>query len=313
MAANGIATLSGATADAGGTVTYTVYSDSECSTRFADAGTVSVDNGSVPNSSPVTFNAPGTYYWQASYSGDDNNQPALSTCTDEKLVVAPLVDLAITKSGSPASQELNPGSQITWTMVVTNNGPDTDTGVTIADPMPAGNTFVSATTSQGTCTGGAILNCNLGTMAAGATVTITLVTTPSQVGTQTNTVMVVGNETETNTANNTATASVVVGPHQQVTFCVAVSRITPKQLFVGRKTLLTIHVTKHNKAVAGIKVRIKGKKFNVVTKRSNAKGVIKKTVKLTKAGILIFTPLASKRCGTKRIGVTGVFTPPVTG
>jgi len=94
---------------------------------------------------------------------------------------------------------------------------------------------------------------------------------------------------------------------------VAVSRITPKQLFVGRKTLLTIHVTKHNKAVAGIKVRIKGKKFNVVTKRSNARGVIKKTVKLTKAGILIFTPLASKRCGTKRIGVTGVFTPPVTG
>jgi uncharacterized repeat protein (TIGR01451 family) len=313
MTVHDSATLSGATADAGGKVTYTVYSDSECSTKFADAGTVTVANGSVPDSNPVTFNTPGTYYWQASYSGDNNNQPAVSTCTDEKLVVAPLIDLAITKSGAPASQELGQGN-ITWTMVVTNNGPDTATGVTISDPMPAGNTFVSATTTQGTCTGGAILNCSLGTMAAGATVTITLVTTPSAVGTQTNTVTVVGNETETNTSNNTATATVqVTGPHQQVAFCVAVSKITPKQLFVGRKTLLTIHITKHGKAFAGIKVRIKGPKLNTVTKRSNAKGIIKKTVKLKKAGILVFTPLASKRCGTKRIGVTGVFTPPVTG
>jgi hypothetical protein len=34
---------------------------------------------------------------------------------------------------------------------------------------------------------------------------------------------------------------------------------------------------------------------------------------MKKAGIMIFTPLASKRCNTKRVGVTGVFTPPVTG
>src|SRR5207249_11284697 len=111
----------------------------------------------------------GTYYWQASYSGDNNNKPAKSTCTDEKLVVAPLVDLSITKSGSPATQELGQGN-INWTMVVTNNGPDTDNGVKITDPMPAGNTFVSAATTQGTCTGGAILTCDIGTMAAGAKV-----------------------------------------------------------------------------------------------------------------------------------------------
>jgi hypothetical protein len=41
--------------------------------------------------------------------------------------------------------------------------------------------------------------------------------------------------------------------------------------------------------------------------------VITQTVKLKKAGILVFSPIASKRCNTKRIGVTGVFTPPVTG
>ena len=51
-------------------------------------------------------------------------------------------------------------------MSVTNNGPDTATGVTSSDPMPAGNTVVAAITSQGSCTGGAILQCNPDTIAA---------------------------------------------------------------------------------------------------------------------------------------------------
>jgi uncharacterized repeat protein (TIGR01451 family) len=208
-------------------------------------------------------------------------------------------------------QDLGQGN-ITWTMVVTNNGPSADTGVTISDPMPAGNTFVSASSTQGTCTGGAILTCDIGDMAAGASVTITLVTTPSQAGTQTNTVVVSGDKPETNVANNTATASVeVTAP--LVLPCVKVSKIRPHQLFVGRKTTLTIHLTQAGKAKAGIRVRITGKKFAVVTKRSNAKGIIKKTVKLKRSGVLVFTPLTTgKRC-VGRIGVTGVFTPPVTG
>jgi uncharacterized repeat protein (TIGR01451 family) len=225
------------------------------------------------------------------------------------------VDLSITKIGSPDRQELNSASQITWTMVVTNSGPDTDTNVQVTDPMPAGNTFVSASASpHGTCTGGAFLTCDLGTMAAGDKITITLVTKPSTTGTQTNTVKVVGDRPETNTTNNTATASVqVVGTPTPPVFCVAVSRVAPNQLFVGRKTTLTIHVTQDKKAVKGIHVRIKGPKLNKKTKASNAKGVIKQTVKMKKAGVLIFTPIASKHCNTKRVGITNVFTPPVTG
>src|SRR3954449_6466374 len=134
-------------------------------------------------------------------TNDGSDQSSASTC------VQAVVDLSVMKSGSPATQTLGDGN-ITWTMVVTNHGPSTATGVVVADPMPAGNTFVSATTTQGTCTGGAILNCTIGTMAAGASVTITLVTTPSTVGQQTNTVNVVGDRPETNTANNTATATV---------------------------------------------------------------------------------------------------------
>jgi uncharacterized repeat protein (TIGR01451 family) len=226
--------------------------------------------------------------------------------------VQALVDLSVTKTGSPASQPLGAGN-ITWTMVVTNNGPNTDSGVTVSDPMPGGNTYVSSTITQGTCTGGPVLNCTIGTMAAGAQVTITLVTTPSAEGPQVNTVHVVGDRPETNTANNTATATVQVFKGPPPVFCVAVSKVTPKQLFVGRKTKLTIHVTQNHKAVKGIHVRITGPKINIRTKASNSKGVITRTIKMKKAGILIFSPIASKRCNTQRVGVTNVFTPPVTG
>jgi uncharacterized repeat protein (TIGR01451 family) len=240
-------------------------------------------------------------------SNDGNGDSSASVC------VQAVVDLAITKSGSPATQELGTGN-ITWTMVVTNNGPSDDTNVTVSDPMPAGNTYVSSSTTQGSCTGGAILNCNIGFMAAGASVTITLVTTPSQEGTQTNTAVVMGSRPESNLANNTATASVdVTGVHQAVS-CVQITKLTPGQLIVGRKTLVTIHLfRKVGPSVKGVKVRIKGAGINVKTKGANSRGVIKKTLKLKKKGILIFTPLASPSCGAKRIGVRGVFTPPVTG
>jgi uncharacterized repeat protein (TIGR01451 family) len=310
------ATLTGATSDAGGTVTYNVYTDSSCENLFAGAGTVDVVDASVPDSNAITFDTPGTYYWQAVYSGDANNDGTTSACTDEQLdITEPSIDLAVTKSGSPATQALGTGN-ITWTMVVTNNGPSTATAVEATDPMPAGNTFVSASSTQGTCTGGATLTCDIGTMAEGATVTITLVTTPSALGTQTNTVTVTGHEPETNPDNNQATATVEItkGPiTPPVKPCIAVSRVAPKQLFVGRKTTLHIRVSQGGKAKSGIHVRIKGAGINIRTKSSNQKGAIKQVVKLKKAGVLVFSPIASKKCNTKRVGVTGVFTPPVTG
>jgi hypothetical protein len=84
------ATLSGDTASsAGGTVTYTVYTDNACSTGAVDAGTKSVTNGVVDDSNAITFNTAGDYYWQAVYSGDTNHVGSTSTCTEEHLVVTP--------------------------------------------------------------------------------------------------------------------------------------------------------------------------------------------------------------------------------
>jgi len=83
------ATLNGENASiATGTVKYKVYSDKECKTLVATAGEVTVTAGTVPNSEEKTLPA-GTYYWQASYSGDEHNEASTAPCGEEVLVVGP--------------------------------------------------------------------------------------------------------------------------------------------------------------------------------------------------------------------------------
>jgi hypothetical protein len=110
------ATLTGATADAGGTVTYTVYSDSTCTQNPVDAGTKTVTNGNVPDSNDVTFNTAGTFFWQAVYSGDANNNGATSDCTSEKLVVKP------NTPGISTAQHLIPNDDATITGATSDAG-----------------------------------------------------------------------------------------------------------------------------------------------------------------------------------------------
>ena len=110
------ATLSNATANAGGTVTYTVYTDSACTQGAQDAGTKTVTNGSVPDSDPITFNSAGTFYWQAVYSGDSNNSGATSTCTEEQLVVTK------NQPSNSTAQNLLPNDSFTLSGATANAG-----------------------------------------------------------------------------------------------------------------------------------------------------------------------------------------------
>jgi hypothetical protein len=82
------ATLTGASSDAGGSATYTVYTDDQCTAGARDAGTKTVVTGVVPDSNALAFNTAGTFYWQVHYSGDANNNPADSACQSEVLVVS---------------------------------------------------------------------------------------------------------------------------------------------------------------------------------------------------------------------------------
>jgi uncharacterized repeat protein (TIGR01451 family) len=75
--------LSGTTADAGGTVHYQVFTNANCTGTAIDAGTKAVTSGIPADSDPVTFNNAGNYYWQADYSGDAKNGSASSNCSLE--------------------------------------------------------------------------------------------------------------------------------------------------------------------------------------------------------------------------------------
>jgi uncharacterized repeat protein (TIGR01451 family) len=319
-AATGVKLSDPLPAGSGSGVTWAIDPSIGTPSRFVLSGaagsqTLSLASGTLPSGADYKVHITaqtsqtecGTYDNTATLTIGNGTSPGSASAEES---CAFHVDLAISKSGSPARQ--TGLGNVTWTMVVTNHGPDMDTGVNISDPMPPGNTFVSASSTQGTCTGGATLHCNIGSMAAGATVTVTLVTTPSTYGTQTNTAVVMGDRPEATLGNNTATASVVtVGPVTPP--CVNIKSITPGHLIVGRKTLVTIHLSAKGHAVKGVRVRIKGPKLDVKTKGANSKGVIKRYLKMKKKGILTFTPLTSPSCGAMRIGVRGIFTPPVTG
>jgi uncharacterized repeat protein (TIGR01451 family) len=288
--------VNGATVPAGTTQAASTFTVHIISGTGPGTGGACPTTGVVDNTGSVTT------------TNDGSGQASAQTCVEG------ITDLSITKTGSPATQNQNPPYQnITWTMVVTNNGPDTDTNVQISDPMPAGNTYVSHTTTKGTCTGGAILTCDLGTMLKDDTVTITLVTKPTLTGEQINTVVVTGDLPESDTTNNTATATVLIaGPH--IPPCTAVA-VLPKQLYVGRVTKVHIKVTQNHKAVKGVRVQIKGPGVHVTTAKSNAKGKVSQRIKPKKAGIVTFKPIVTSgsACKVPRVGVTGVFTPPVTG
>jgi len=110
------ATLTGATSNAGGTVTYTVYTNTGCTQGAQDAGTKTVTNGVVPDSDPITFNSAGDYYWQAVYSGDANNNGDTSVCTSEHLVVNK------NHPGISTAQHLIPNDDATITSATANAG-----------------------------------------------------------------------------------------------------------------------------------------------------------------------------------------------
>jgi uncharacterized repeat protein (TIGR01451 family) len=111
------------------------------------------------------------------------------------------IDLSVDKIGPSGSQPT--GRTMTYTVNVTNNGPDPATGVILTDTLPGSVSFVSATVSQGSCSGTATITCLLGTINPGNTVTVTIQVTPRQAGTITNTATAVLEQVDSNTANNT--------------------------------------------------------------------------------------------------------------
>jgi uncharacterized repeat protein (TIGR01451 family) len=116
-------------------------------------------------------------------------------------------DLNIVKSAPPS---VSVGQGIGYSITVTNNGPVAATNVVVTDAIPAGTNFASATASQGTCGGTSTVTCNLGTLASGASATVSIAVNANSAGTVTNTATVAADQHDPNPADNSSSASTIV-------------------------------------------------------------------------------------------------------
>jgi uncharacterized repeat protein (TIGR01451 family) len=144
--------------------------------------------------------------------GDSFGDESQDSCpTDATVHTGPCpVDVSIVKtvSASPVA-----GSDMTYTLAVKNNAAASPaTGVNVVDPLPAGVTFVSSTTSQGGCSGTATVTCALGSLAAGATATVAVVVRPTAPGALMNTASVSTTASDTDASNDSSTVATTVAP-----------------------------------------------------------------------------------------------------
>jgi uncharacterized repeat protein (TIGR01451 family) len=117
-------------------------------------------------------------------------------------------NLAVTKTGSP-----NPAialMTLTYRVVVVNNGPSPATNVAATDTLPAGVTFGSATTTQGTCSGTSTVTCNFGSLANGGSAIANINVVPQAAGQLTNTATVTATEPDPNSSDNSSTIMTTV-------------------------------------------------------------------------------------------------------
>ena len=151
-------------------------------------GTVRCDLGSLAGGTSttvrivVTPTAPGTPCNTASVDADQDDPNPDNDSAEECATVEPAAaDLAVAKADSP--DPVRVGQALTYTLMVTKNGPADATGVTLTDTLPAGVDYVSADPDQGSCSElGGTVRCDLGSLAGGTSTTVRIVVRPTAPG-----------------------------------------------------------------------------------------------------------------------------------
>jgi uncharacterized repeat protein (TIGR01451 family) len=120
-------------------------------------------------------------------------------------------DLAIVKTDSV--DPVTAAAQFSYTLTVSNAGPETATGVRVTDALPAALSFVSASGAGFTCTrSGQNVSCDLaGSLAVGSTAAVNIVVkAPTTAQTLSNEGVVTASISDPNPANNRSTQSTQV-------------------------------------------------------------------------------------------------------
>jgi uncharacterized repeat protein (TIGR01451 family) len=181
--------------------------------------------GSATITLVVTPLTPGPLSNTATVSGTADDPVAIDNTSTANVIVLGNADLSIVKT---AAGPFVAGQNGTYTITVSNGGPNPATNAVVTDILPAGATFVSATPTQGSCSGTTTVTCNLGTINNAGTATITLVVMPVAPGPLSNTATVTTNDIDGSSLNNTSTTVVQVGAEAFA----AVPMLDPRALFL---------------------------------------------------------------------------------
>jgi uncharacterized repeat protein (TIGR01451 family) len=180
-------------------------------------GTISCTDGtSLALNTPATFTVvlqvnagtpSGTNIADTVTAGASNLVPSLSSNTATATVLvanANSADMAIVKTAIP-SPNVPEGDTLTYSLAITNNGPAQATNVTVIDALPSAVTYLSATTTSGTCSeANGTVTCLLGTMANAGTATVTILTLAATPSVVLNTGTVSADQADPNSANNSS-------------------------------------------------------------------------------------------------------------
>jgi uncharacterized repeat protein (TIGR01451 family) len=121
----------------------------------------------------------------------------------------PTFDLVVDKTASHSSVAV--GQRVTYTVTVTNKGPDAAPEAKVTDTLNAPVRIVSVRTTQGSCTKTNPMSCQLGTIPAGGEVTITVVVKHRRAGKgQVNAASATGKGTDNNPDDNLDKTTVTV-------------------------------------------------------------------------------------------------------
>ncbi len=122
----------------------------------------------------------------------------------------PTADLSVTTTAPSSVGILEPFS---YSFVVTNAGPSQATGASFTDTLGPAVSFASATPGQGSCNqAGGVVTCSLGNIAPGDSVTVTVAVSAGLLpGSAVNTASVTSTVPDPNPADDSSTATTVVG------------------------------------------------------------------------------------------------------
>ena len=190
-------------------------------------GTITCSIATLANGATASFtlvtsvapNATGTIANTATVGATGSTDPngGNSSGSSGVTAVAGTSDLGVTKTTGTTT--IAPGGSITYTINVSNAGPDAAASVVMTDVLPAQLRFTSIVAPAGwSCTTPAVgangtITCNAATLANGATATFTVNTTVATgtTGTITNTASATHSGTDGNAANNAgATPSITI-------------------------------------------------------------------------------------------------------